>query len=75
MKAGKSLSRVVCVFVHHQQHRGRTPLAILLLWRVSVSTAYLPPTGGQTVVSPPVASIAMNFDTTSEIASALASLL
>jgi hypothetical protein len=47
----------------------------LLSWRVSVSTTYLSPTGGQTVVSPPVGSIAMDFDTTSGIASALVNLL
>jgi hypothetical protein len=41
------LSRDVCVVVRLQQHPGRTPLAILALWRVGVSIAYLPPTGGK----------------------------
>jgi hypothetical protein len=54
--------------------RSYSPL-YLASWRVSVSTTYLPPIGGRTVVSPPVASIAMDFGTTSGIASALASPL
>jgi hypothetical protein len=34
------------VVVRHQQHLGHTPLVTLPLWRVGVSTAYLPPIGG-----------------------------
>jgi hypothetical protein len=45
----------------------RSPLATLSLWRVSVLTAYLPPTGAQTVVSSPVASIGIDFDITLKV--------
>jgi hypothetical protein len=64
MKVGKLLGRVniVCVVVRRRPVPGHNHLITsLLLWLVSVSTACLPHTGRQIVVSLPVASTVTDF--------------
>jgi hypothetical protein len=75
MKAGKSLGCIVCVALHLQRRPSRTPLVTSPSWRKDASIVCLPPTGGWTDVSPPVASTTTDFGTTCGIASSLRSLL
>jgi hypothetical protein len=75
MKVGKSLGHIACIALRLRRRPGCSPLVTSPLWREDASIICLPPTGGWTVVFPPVASTTTNFGTTCGIASSLKNLL